>query len=183
MNTGGTAGSGGGAAGTPDEAGETRPRGDGIVVRAARAGDAPALAALSTELGYPCDTVQIEPRLSALLASDRDAVFVVEAEGSEVVGFIHGAEKQLLVSERYVELGGLIVASAARRRGAARLLIAAVEHWARERGVGLLRVRTRLERDVAHVSYRRCGFELEKEQRVFVKWLALPGRPPRLPEN
>ena len=27
------------------------------------------------------------------------------------------------------------------------------------------------ERDVADVSYRRCGFELEKEQRVFVKWL------------
>ena len=145
---------------------------EGIVVRAARAGDAPALSALATELGYPTDTAQIEPRLSMLLGSDCDAVFVVEAEGNEVVGFIHGAEKQLLVSARYVELGGLIVAAAARRRGAARLLIEAVERWARERNVDLLRVRTRFERDVADVAYRRCGFELEKKQRVFVKPLA-----------
>ena len=145
---------------------------ESVTVRAARAGDAPALAALATELGYPTDTALIEPRLSAVLGSDHDVVFVAETAGGAVVGFIHGAEKQLLVSERYVELGGLIVAAAARRRGAARLLIAAVEHWARERGVDLLRVRTRFEREVAGIAYRRCGFELEKEQRVFIKQLA-----------
>lgn len=36
---------------------------EGIVVRAATAGDAPALAALSTELGYPTDAGQIAERL------------------------------------------------------------------------------------------------------------------------
>ena len=46
---------------------------------------------------------------------------------TSVVGFVHGAEKRLLVSEPLVELGGLIVAAAARRRGAAAALIAAVE--------------------------------------------------------
>lgn len=141
-------------------------------MRVARAGDAPALAAFSSELGYPADQTQIERRLSVVLASDADAVFVAVAEQAAVVGFVHALEKRLLVSEPYVELGGLIVAPAARRRGAARLLIAAVERWALGRGVGLLRVRTRREREVADVAYRRCGFQLEKEQRVFIKPLA-----------
>ncbi len=146
--------------------------GDDIVVRTARADDAPALAGLSTELGYPADTAQIERRLRGALAADDDVVFVAVVRPGDVVGFVHALEKRLLVSEPYVELGGLIVTSTARRRGAARLLIEAVERWTIARGVDLLRVRSGRTRDVADVAYRRCGFELEKEQRVFVKPLA-----------
>ncbi len=145
---------------------------EGIVVRAATAGDAPALAALSTELGYPTDAGQIAERLRGLLAGADDVVFVAVADAARIVGFLHAAEKRLLVSEPFVELEGLIVAAPARRHGAAGLLIEAVEHWTQERGVGLLRVRARLERDLADRFYRRHGFELEKEQRVFIKSLA-----------
>jgi aminoglycoside 6'-N-acetyltransferase I len=98
-------------------------------------------------------------------------VFVAVTESAEVVGFVHVAERRLLVSEPFVELEGLIVAAAARRRGVAGLLIAAAERWALGRGVGELRVRARLERDVADLVYRRRGFELEKKQRVFSKRL------------
>ena len=143
-----------------------------VAVRTARAGDAPALAALATELGYHADTAQIERRLHGVLADVDDVVFVAVAPEGDVVGFVHAFEKRLLVSDPYVELGGLIVVATARRRGAARLLIAAVERWTLARGVDLLRVRTRVEREEANVAYRRCGFELEKEQRVFVKQLA-----------
>ena len=151
---------------------ETATRGarDGVTVRPARAGDAPALTELATELGYPAERAQIERRLRGVLSSDDDAVFVA-VMGGVVAGFVHALEKRLLVSESYIELGGLIVAAAARRRGAARLLIEAVERWAAGRGVGLLRVRSHKEREVADVAYRRCGFELEKEQRVFTKRL------------
>jgi ribosomal protein S18 acetylase RimI-like enzyme len=183
----------------------------GLTVRPARAGDAPALAALSTELGYPAQEEQIERRLKALLAGDDDVVFVAEgaagagavtagAEGApgavsagvlagaqgqaqgqaqaqgqgrrpELLGFVHAAEKRLLVSEPFVELEGLIVAAAARRHGAAAALVDAVERWSLARGVGELRVRARLERDVADRFYRGRGFELEKKQRVFSKRL------------
>jgi len=143
-----------------------------VTVRAARAGDAPALAALATELGYPSETARIAVRLRGLLAGADDVVFVAVADAAQIVGFVHAAEKRLLVSEPFVELEGLIVAAAARRQGAAGLLVEAVEAWTRERGVGELRVRARFDRDVADRFYRRCGFELEKEQRVFVKPLA-----------
>ena len=142
-----------------------------IGVRAARKGDEPALAALSSALGYRADAVRIERRLSVLAAGVDDVVFVAVTESAEVVGFVHVAERRLLVSEPFVELEGLIVAAAARRRGVAGLLIAAAERWALGRGVGELRVRARLERDVADLVYRRRGFELEKKQRVFSKRL------------
>jgi len=140
-----------------------------IGVRAARKGDEPALAALSSALGYPADAAGIERRLSVLAAGADDVVFVAVTESAEVVGFVHVAERRLLVSEPFVELEGLIVAPAARRRGVAGLLIGAAEGWALERGVGELRVRARLERDVADLVYRRRGFELKKNQRVFGK--------------
>ena len=178
----------------------------GLTVRPARAGDAPALAALSTELGYPAQEAQIECRLKVLLASDDDVVFVAAAgagvadgagaetaDGAraetavgvlaagaqgqgqgrrpELLGFVHAAEKRLLVSEPFVELEGLIVAAAARRHGAAAALVDAVERWSLARGVRELRVRARLERDVADRFYRGRGFKLEKKQRVFSKRL------------
>lgn len=168
----------------------TRDARDGVTVRPAGAGDALALAALSTELGYPAETTQIEHRLKVLLASDDDVVFVAAAgaaagagvvaaaagaqsqgRGPELLGFVHAAEKRLLVSEPFVELEGLIVAAAARRRGAAAALVAAVERWSLARDVRELRVRARLERDAADRFYRGRGFELEKQQRVFCKRL------------
>src|ERR1035437_8540707 len=86
-----------------------------IGVRAARKGDEPALAALSSALGYRADAVRIERRLSVLAAGVDDVVFVAVTESAEVVGFVHVAERRLLVSEPFVELEGLIVAAAARR--------------------------------------------------------------------
>jgi GNAT superfamily N-acetyltransferase len=148
-----------------------------VTVRAARAGDAPAHAALSTELGYPVEAAQIATRLSGLLAGADDVVLVAVAAEREIVGFVHAAEKRLLVSEPFVELEGLIVAAGARRRGAAGLLLEAVERWTRARGVGELRVRARLERDAADLFYRRRGVELEKQQRVFTRRLT-PGQAP-----
>jgi PhnO protein len=144
----------------------------GVAVRGARADDAPALAALSTELGYPADAARIAARLSGLLAAEGDVVFVAELEGSGIVGFVHAAEKRVLVSEPFVELEGLIVVAAARGRGVAGLLVAAVETWSLARGVGELCVRARVERDVADRFYRGRGFEFKKEQRVFAKRLA-----------
>ena len=110
-------------------------------------------------------------RLSGVLASAADVVFVVPDDGGELLGFVHAAEKRLLVSAPFVELEGLIVSAAARRRGVAALLVAAVERWALARGVAELRVRARVERDVADRFYRGRGFTLEKQQRVFVKRL------------
>jgi len=144
-----------------------------VTVREARAGDAPALAVLMTELGYPTRERRAAERLSGLLAGADDVVFVA-AMGGAVVGFVHAAERRLLVSDRFVEMEALIVTAGARRHGAAADLVAAVEGWSRARGVAELRVRARVERAAAHRFYRGRGFALAKQQRLFVKRLGPP---------
>jgi N-acetylglutamate synthase-like GNAT family acetyltransferase len=141
------------------------------IVREARADDAAVLAALMTELGYPTEEQRAAQRLTALFTSADDVVFVAVTADGAVVGFVHAAERRLLVSDRFVEMEGLIVTAAARRGGAAAGLVAAVEAWTLARGVPELRVRARIERDVAERFYRGRGFSLAKQQRLFVKAL------------
>ena len=100
-----------------------------IVIRRATAADGARLAELSEILGYPVASSTLAPRLVRLLARAEDAVFVAEAE-SGVVGWVHGAEQELLESGRRCEILGLVVDPAYRNQGVGRRLVTAVEQWA-----------------------------------------------------
>ena len=143
------------------------------MVRAARAGDAPALAALSTVLGYPADERQIATRLGVLGdRGEREAVFVAVDEHDEAIGFVHVAVREELVLPPYGLIEGLDIAADWQRRGAGRALMAAAEAWAAARGVAFVKVRTRTERAAAHAFYESLGYRTVKEQKVMRKPLA-----------
>ena len=144
-----------------------------IAVRAARAGDAPALAALSTALGYPADAEQIAVRLDVLgERGQREAVFVAVDERDTAIGFVHIAVREELVLPAYGMVEGLDIEPDWQRRGVGRVLMAAAEAWAAARGVGFVKVRTRTERAAAHAFYEGLGYETVKEQKVMRKRLA-----------
>jgi GNAT superfamily N-acetyltransferase len=149
-----------------------------VTIREARAGDAAALAALVTELGYPTGESRAAERLAALFTGEDDVVFVAVAADDTVVGFVHAAERRLLVSDRFVEIEALIVTVAARWHGAGAGLVGAAEAWTLARGVPELRVRVRTERDAANRFYRGRGFARAKQQRLFVKALGEPSGGP-----
>ena len=136
-------------------------------IRAARDGDARAIAALSGELGYPTRAEDVGRRLTRVARADDHAVYVADDDGS-VVGWIHVFASLRLESEPFAELGGLVVGEAWRGRGIGRRLIERASRWARDQSFEALRVRTRAEREDAHRFYRRIGFRLAKTQRVFV---------------
>jgi len=137
-----------------------------IGVRPASLGDAPAIAALTTQLGYPSAGEKIAERLAALIEDDRHAVFVAE-HGGALVGWAHVADAPLLQDEPGAELEGIVVAEDARGSGVGRGLVGVAEVWARRRGLGVLRVRSRSTREDAHAFYRRLGFEDVKTSLVF----------------
>ena len=110
-----------------------------IAVRRATAADGARLAELSEILGYPVASSTLEPRLVRLLARAEDAVLVAEAE-SGVVGWVHGAEQELLESGRRCEILGLVVDPAYRSQGVGRRLVTAVEQWAVR--LGYIRAKT-----------------------------------------
>jgi len=147
-------------------------------VRRGIASDAPALARLTSQLGYPATEDSIQPRLARILQSPSDCLLVVEIPGTGVVGWVHGFLCQLLESGYRVEIGGLVVDERWQRRGLGRHLVRALERWAADRGAAELSVRCRTERADAHRFYEGLLFRHSKTQRVFRKQIGEPSARP-----
>ena len=142
------------------------------------AADAPAVADLSGQLGYPATASDIAERLANLQAEpDRVGVLVAEA-GQRVVGWAHVELRDTLVAPHAAQLMALVVGDGHRDRGIGRDLLRAAEAWATERGCHTLMVATRVTREDAHRFYRREGYVLDKTSHVFEKGLE-PYTPPQ----
>ena len=141
-------------------------------IRKATLEDAPAIARLSGELGYPVEARLMRERLERLLGRDDHAVFV--AETTEVAGWIHAADHELLEIGRHCEICGLVVGSGERGKGIGRRLIETVEQWAPTRGLKQISVRSNVIRPESHPFYESVGFERFKTQHAYRKRLVLP---------
>jgi GNAT superfamily N-acetyltransferase len=126
--------------------------------------DAEAAARLATQLGYPATTDEIRRRLQALSESDDATVFVAEDPQGGAVGWVHVFGRLLLESDPDAEIGGLVVDERLRGRGIGKALMASAEAWARERGYGVVSLRTNVIRTEAHEFYKALGYEVIKSQ-------------------
>ena len=143
-----------------------------VTCRIMRAEDAPRVAELAGELGYPSTAEQIVARKSELDRQGKSAVFVAETVDGEVVGWIIVSEMCSLELDPHAEVKGLVVASTHRSRGVGALLMEAGEGWARARGLREIVLRSNVLRDRAHSFYERIGYEEQKRQVKFRKRLA-----------
>lgn len=139
-----------------------------VTVRVASVGDTEAIARLSDQLGYPADEEVLSKRLSALLGSTLDSVYVAETDGL-VVGWIHVFASVKLESVAMAEIGGLIVDQSHRGKGVGERLVEEAEGWAQRLGLTRIRVRTRATRTEAHRFYAREGYRRTKLQHVLDK--------------
>jgi GNAT superfamily N-acetyltransferase len=142
---------------------------DAISIRSAVADDAEALAALSTQLGYPSTPEQLRVRLQRVRETNVGEVFVAVDSDARVVGWAHAAPRFGLEDEPTVELAGLVVDEAARGAGVGVALLRAVEAWARAKGIDCVRVHSNTIRERAHRFYRREGYGDVKRQFLFKK--------------
>jgi GNAT superfamily N-acetyltransferase len=142
-----------------------------IIVRRARTNDAPQLAELSGQLGYPTTAKEITKRMRKLKPASQNALFVAEAHNADVVGWTHVSVTHLVEVGTRAELNGLIVAEGQRSLGAGARLLEAAEEWARKHGCPSMSVRSNVIRERAHKFYERQGYEHYKTQKAFRKSL------------
>jgi len=140
-----------------------------LKIRRAKSGDAPQLAELSAQLGYPATAAQMRKRLLGINPTSQHAVFVADSDKSGVIGWIHVSRQPLLEVEIRAEVNGLVVAEGQRSQGAGAKLLAAAENWARKNGCRGMSVRSNVIRDRAHKFYERHGYEHYKTQKSFRK--------------
>ena len=142
-----------------------------LKIRRARPSDAPQLAQLSGQLGYPTTAAEIKKRLRRLKPASQNALFVAESLNSGVVGWAHVSVTHLVEVGTRAELNGLIVAEGQRSLGAGARLLQAAEDWAHKRGCPSMSVRSNVIRERAHKFYERQGYEHYKTQKAFRKEL------------
>jgi GNAT superfamily N-acetyltransferase len=138
-------------------------------IRRAQSADAPQIAILSGQLGYPGTAAQMRKRLTGIKPRSQHAVFVADSPEYGVIGWVHVSRQPLLEVEIRAEVNGLVVAEGQRSRGAGALLLAAAEDWARKHGCKGMSVRSNVIRERAHQFYERHGYEHYKTQKSFRK--------------
>ena len=139
-----------------------------MTIRAARLADAPAVAGLATQLGYPTRPEQAEARLRDLLERPDGAVLVAEEDGT-VIGWIHVVGAFRLENDPFAEIAALVIDETHRGRGTGAALVDAATEWATRQGFRALRVRSNVVRERTHRFYERLGFERIKSQVVFAR--------------
>ena len=140
-----------------------------LKIRRAKSADAPQIAVLSGQLGYPATAEQIRKRLRGIKPPSQHAVFVANSAKDGVIGWVHVSRQPLLESEVRAEVNGLVVAEGQRSLGAGARLLAAAEEWARRHGCKEMSVRSNVIRERAHKFYERNGYEHYKTQKSFRK--------------
>jgi len=135
-------------------------------IRKAEESDFKIIDRLSNELGYKKQTKDmVDTRLKSILKSPVDNLFVYE-DLDKVKGWIHVFIANRVASESFVEIGGLVVDSTARREGIGKSLVEFATQWARNNNYEI-RVRCNTQREETHVFYEALSFVNKKTQTVF----------------
>jgi GNAT superfamily N-acetyltransferase len=140
-------------------------------IRPMTAADAPLVAELTTQLGYPTTLAETVERLAMLEARPDEHAALVADDGGGAVGWVHVELVVSLASGLNANIGGLVIDEEHRSGGIGAELLAAAEAWARQRGAAAMVVRSRIARERAHRFYEREGYVLVKTSHVFEKRL------------
>jgi len=129
-------------------------------IRPAVLDDAPELARLMGELGYPTDAFAMRTRLEKIFAAPHHHTLVADAGSGRLAGLC-GLRLGLFYERDtpFVQIAALVVDSGQVRTGVGRRLVHEAERWARTRGALDLVVTSNLRRAQAHRFYESLGYE------------------------
>jgi GNAT superfamily N-acetyltransferase len=142
---------------------------DDVTIREMRPSDAGEAALLSAELGYAVPAEILAERLEQFAGYDDHVVYVACLDSGKIVGWIDVGVVEHLQSQRYGEIGGLIVSGPYRGKGIGGKLVHEAEQWIADRGLSKVLVRSNIAREAAHAFYLRRAYRREKTSAVFTK--------------
>jgi GNAT superfamily N-acetyltransferase len=128
-------------------------------IRPAVADDAPALARMLDQLGYPTDSAEIPGRLERMGERPGTTVFIAEHRNKPVGVVTVHLFPSLHTSEPVPWLTALVVDESARGTGVGSALVQRAEEWAIRHGASKLALTSHLRRREAHDFYKRRDYE------------------------
>lgn len=141
-----------------------------ISIRQMTADDVPAAQALLAQLGYDLDMREVARRHAAVASSTDHTVTVAERSG-RVVALCHAFVRPALDKPPEVIVQALVVDQAIRGGGIGKLVMAAVEAWAANRGFASVALSSNVVRADAHAFYGAIGYRQTATSHLFRKML------------
>ena len=144
--------------------------------------DAPRLAVLLGQLGYPAEAAEVDRRLDYWLGDPAGVLLGAAADGELIgVAALH-VGPILEVTGKFGRLVALVVDDGHRGRGVGRALVAGIEERARELGCILVEVTSSAHREASHRFYAGLGYvDSQARSKRFTKFLPDGGWTPPLP--
>lgn len=152
---------------------------DSLRIRQAVPEDAPALALLLDQLGYPTDAADVPKRLENVYARPGSTVLVAENENGDVAGVVTVLLLQTLhTNEPAAWLTAVVVEEKSRGKGVGSALVKRAEEWAAEHGALRISLTSALHRESAHEFYKARDYEHTgvRLSKVFVNRSGAPRR-------
>jgi GNAT superfamily N-acetyltransferase len=129
-----------------------------VTIRPASTADAPRLAALLTDEGYPAGETDLAARIERF-STPESHVLVAEAAG-EVIGFIaFHLIPRFETNERFARIVALVVDPGVRERGIGKRLMADAERVAAGDGAAFLEVTSGHHRPEARKLFESMGYD------------------------
>ncbi|MBN2879114.1 MAG: GNAT family N-acetyltransferase [Clostridia bacterium] len=140
-----------------------------ITIRNAEPDDAASIAQLnSNEFGYVYPVSKTKLQLESILKKSSDRIFVVCID-DEIAGYVHACDYEGTYFDPQKNIMAIAVDGSHRGMGLGRMLLEAVEDWAKLDGCSGVRLVSGMNREGAHLFYEHCGYKLRKMQKNYIK--------------
>ena len=138
-----------------------------ISIGKAEVHQAPQVAELLGQLGYPSEPEAIRQKISALSTSKADYIWIAQSQG-KVVGLLAFHVTSLLhVPGNLGRITALVVDENFRCKGIGKLLVETAEKWAWDRDCTRIELTSGDQRSRAHQFYQDLGYAMESKR--FIK--------------
>ena len=125
---------------------------------------------LLTQLGYPLDTPEVRRRYDAVAASNDHTLMVAE-QARRVVALCHVYIRPALDKPPEAIVQALVVDHAARGSRVGKIMMAAAEAWAKDRGLISIALASNVARTDARRFYEAISYERTATSHLFWKSL------------
>lgn len=130
-----------------------------VYIRPAVSEDAPGIAALLAELGYPCTPDEAALRLLNLREEPEQQLWMAIEHDEAIAMIAIDIRYYLPLGARTCRITALVVLEKLYGKGIGKRLLREVEMKARQAGATRVELTTALHREDAHQFYRACGYE------------------------
>jgi GNAT superfamily N-acetyltransferase len=126
---------------------------------------------LLAKLGYPLDAAEVQRRYDAVTRSADHAVMVGEDDDGRVIALCHLYARPALDKPPEAVVQSLVVDLTVRNTGVGKIMMAAAEAWAEDRGFRSVALGSNVSRSDAHAFYESLGYRNEATSHQFRKTL------------